>query len=76
MQITVRLPDKIGKKFKKKYTPTQQEKRIKEMVEKDVNGDSLSEKDPFIEWLMKPAKRKDKSKDRNVSENHDEYIYS
>ncbi len=36
----------------------------------------LKHSDPFIEWLMKPASRIDKDKSTDISENHDDIIYS
>ena len=76
MQITVDIPDKLAKKFNKKFKPTQRKKIIEEFIENKINGSKKYKEDTFIKWLMKPVKRIDKDKVNNVSENHDDYIYT
>jgi len=76
MQITVEVPDRIGKQFKKKFKPTQQKKIITEFIKNEISGSAVPKKDSFIKWLMKPAKRIGKDKSRNVAEHHDNYIYT
>lgn len=75
MQISVNIPDELIQEFREKYTEVQQKKMFKEMVEKDLKEKLVQHKDPFIEWLMKPAKRIKKDKSNNIAENHDKHIY-
>jgi len=73
MQISIEIPDKLAKELKSKYTKSQQKEILKEIIEKNIKKELKHKKDPFIEWLMKPVKSKNKA--RNISEKHNKYIY-
>jgi hypothetical protein len=66
MQITVEIPDKIGKQFKK-YSPSKRKQLVLNAITKEVgadNEDSL--------WAITELAGEVKQTD--ISENHDKYL--
>ena len=71
MQITIDIPDKIAKKFNKKFKPIERKKMIKQAVQEKIINEIKLEEDPFFKWADKPIKCKEK----DLAKNHDKYLY-
>ena len=71
MQITIDIPDKLGKKFNSKFKPTERKKMIKQAVEEKIKNEIKLEEDPFFKWAEKSIKCKEK----DLAGNHDKYLY-
>ena len=66
MQIAIEIPDKLGKKFMKKYKNSQREKIVEEAIKKKLNRES----DPL--WDI--ANMAQEVKDKDIAKNHDKYL--
>jgi len=71
MQITVEIPDKLGKKFQKKFDPPTRKRIITQSVKDKIIEELELKADPFFKWAEKPIKRKEK----DLARNHDKYLY-
>ena len=66
MQIAVEIPDKLGKKFIKKYKNSQRKKIMTEAIKKKLNR----EHDPL--WDI--TNMAQEVKDKDIAKNHDKYL--
>ncbi len=74
MQITVNIPDKLGKKFTKKFKPAERKKIINHVIEEKIKEEINLMNDSFFKWALE-EKGKDKETKNDVSEKHDKYLY-
>ncbi len=71
MQITVKIPDKLGNKFNKK----EREKIVINALKNKVKPKKSLKEEPFFKWALSPKKTNNIETRSDVSRKHDKYLY-